>query len=93
VPGAKLGQPIRLAAALRRLIVTVGVRKIKPHRLRHTNATGLLAAFVPVTEVARRLGDANVATTLGTYAHALPNMDQEAAAKLGAMLTDASQRS
>lgn len=43
------------------------------HCLRHTYASTLLAAGVPVTEVARLLGHATPATTMSIYGHCLPN--------------------
>jgi integrase len=40
-----------------------------PHWFRHSHATALLLAGVPVHVVSRRLGHADVATTLEMYAH------------------------
>lgn len=49
------------------------------HTLRHTHATGLLAAGEDIKTVSARLGHANAATTLRIYAHAIPDRDQRAA--------------
>jgi integrase len=49
------------------------------HTLRHTNATLLLQAGVPVRVVSQRLGHKKVEITLGIYAHALPGQDEDAA--------------
>jgi integrase len=49
------------------------------HLLRHSHGSQLLASGVPVTEVSRRLGHKSAHTTMGVYAHALPNRDKEAA--------------
>ena len=46
------------------------------HTLRHTHATILLGANVPVVAVAARLGHHSPAFTLRTYAHLLPDMDK-----------------
>lgn len=54
--------------------------------LRHTAATLLLAAGVPVHVVSARLGHASAMQTLSTYAHALPGMQADAAARLRALL-------
>jgi hypothetical protein len=59
---------------------------IKFHGLRHTVATLMLSAGVPAHMVQRRLGHAKIEMTLGIYAHALPSMQQDAAAKLAALL-------
>src|SRR5438309_407791 len=42
--------------------------------------------FAPSSRNQRRLGHCGIAITLGVYAHALPAMQQDAAAKLGALL-------
>ncbi|WP_227878331.1 tyrosine-type recombinase/integrase [Arthrobacter dokdonensis] len=60
--------------------------KLRLHDLRHTHATLLLAAGVPVKVVLERLGHANATITLGVYAHVMPGMQQEAAEKIGALL-------
>jgi integrase len=70
----------------RRIIKTAGVRAIKFHGLRHTCATLLLQAGVPPKVVQERLGHKRIDITLGIYAHALPSMQQDAAAKLAALL-------
>ena len=47
-----------------------------PHCARHTHATQLLAAGVPLAEVSRRLGHESVQTTMQFYAHWLPGDDR-----------------
>lgn len=49
----------------------------KFHALRHTHASQLIAAGVPVTEVAKRLGHSNVGTTLSVYSHAIKGSDEK----------------
>jgi integrase len=46
-------------------------RRPQPHLLRHTHASLLLAAGLPVTEVSARLGHSIPSTTLNFYAHAV----------------------
>ena len=53
------------APALRR----AGLRKIRIHDLRHTQASHLLATGADLAAISRQLGHANVNITLGTYAH------------------------
>jgi integrase len=69
-----------------RLIKNSGVKAITFHGLRHTCATLALKAEVPVKVVSERLGHKRIEMTLNIYAHALPSMQQEAAAKLGRLL-------
>jgi integrase len=54
--------------------------------VRHTCATLLLQAGQPVHVVAQRLGHSKVEMTLNIYAHVLPDMQQQAAERLGALL-------
>ncbi len=54
----------------------------KFHALRHTHASQLLAAGVPITEVSRRLGHANPAVTLKIYSHFIPGNDRAVADKV-----------
>ena len=51
-----------------------------PHWMRHTHATALLLADVPVHVVSRRLGHAGVQTTLELYAHVTEDADMRAVA-------------
>jgi integrase len=62
------------------------LRLIKTAGLRHTYATLLLRAGVPVKVVQERLGHKRIEITLNIYARALPSTQQDAAAKLAALL-------
>lgn len=53
---------------------------IRFHDLRHTHATLLLKAGVPVHVVAQRLGHSSPELTLSIYSHVLPRQQSEAAA-------------
>ena len=46
-----------------------GIKSIKLHGFRHTHATLLLKAGVPIKEVPYRLGHSKIDTTLNIYAH------------------------
>ena len=65
----------------RKLLKASGVRPIS-----HTWATLLLKAGMSANVVQQRLGHKKIEVTLSVYAHALPSMQQDAAAKLAAML-------
>jgi integrase len=56
------------------------------HSLRHTHASMLIAARVPITEIAKRLGHASPATTLSIYAHMFEQDDSNSAAAINAAL-------
>ncbi len=52
-----------------------------PHWMRHTHATALLMAGVPVHVVSRRLGHGDVQTTLELYAHVTEDADMRSVAE------------
>jgi integrase len=88
--GHHLGEPLDPAyygqREFHRLIKLAKVKRIKFHGLRHTTATLALREGVPVNVVAARLGHTDGNITLATYAHALPGMHKDAAARVGAVL-------
>jgi len=85
-----LGEPLQInnlgQREYRRLIKAADVRPIRFHGLRHTCATLMFQAGVPVKVIQERLGHKRIEMTLGIYAHVLPSMQQDAASRLGALL-------
>jgi integrase len=55
--------------------------------LRHTHATLALQAGVHPKVVQERLGHANIGITLDTYSHAIPAMQEDAAATVAALIS------
>jgi integrase len=88
--GDTLGHPLQAnnlgQREFPRVIKAAGVRPIKFHGLRHTCATLLLQAGEPVHVVSERLGHKKVEITLNIYAHVLPDMQRDAAQRLGSLL-------
>jgi integrase len=83
------GQPINadsLAKHFRSMLDLAGVPRLRLYDLRHSAATLALAAGVSPKVVSEQLGHASTAFTLDTYAHVLPHMQDEAAARVEAML-------
>lgn len=77
-----VGTPIHernLVRDFKRIVDAAGLPSIRLYDLRHTAATLALAAGVPPKVVSEMLGHASVAFTLDTYAHVLPNMQEDAA--------------
>jgi integrase len=76
-----------LTRVLRRagLVDAAGVPLVTPHGLRHTAASLMLAAGVPLIVVSRQLGHANPNVTAQVYAHLLAHsqFDEAAAAFAG----------
>lgn len=63
---------------------------IRPYDLRHTHATHLLMDNVHPKVVSERLGHSSTVMTMDVYSHVLPDMQQEAAQKIEALLSASS---
>ena len=59
---------------------------IRLYDLRHTHATLALQAGIHPKVVSERLGHATVSITLDTYSHAIPAMQEEAAAMIAGLV-------
>lgn len=59
-----------------------GLPHITIHEFRHSHASVLCNAGINIKEIARRLGHADVETTLKTYAHLYPKEEERAVAVL-----------
>jgi integrase len=76
------GEPVHphsISQSFERIARRAGVRVIRLHDVRHTHATLLIAAGVPVKVVSERLGHAMSAFTIDSYQHVLPGMQADAA--------------
>ena len=71
--------PRNVLRALKRLITTSNVTHIRFHDFRHTHASILISKGVDVVKVSKRLGHANAKITLETYAHLVPDEDNDLA--------------
>ena len=83
------GQPINadyLAKHFKTILDLAGVPRMRLYDLRHSAATIALAAGVSPKVVSEQLGHASTAFTMDTYAHVLPHMQDEAAARVEALL-------
>ena len=78
--------PQVLSDAFKRLVGQSGLPRIRLHDLRHTHATLLLKAGVPIKVVSERLGHSTPGFTMATYQHVLPGMQAEAARTFAALL-------
>lgn len=68
----------RQAVNLPRMCKSVGIEPRGFHSLRHTHATILLSANIHPKIVQERLGHSKISTTLDTYSHLIPGMQQVA---------------
>jgi site-specific recombinase XerD len=69
-----------LVRRLRRQLAGVVPETFTPHWCRHTHATALLLAGVPLHVVTRRLGHADVQTTMNLYGHVTEDAELRAVA-------------
>jgi integrase len=77
-----VGRPVRppdVSGEWRRTRRRLGLG-VRLHDLRHTAATLLLGAGVPLKVVSDTLGHSTIAITADTYAHVTPELRREAAA-------------
>ena len=71
--------PESISQLFTRTVATTGLPRIRFHDLRHTHASLLVAAGVPIKVVSERLGHAHPGFTMHTYQHLLPGMGAAAA--------------
>lgn len=68
----------------KRFLNRTGFKKIRFHDLRHTAATNLINKGANIHSISKRLGHANISTTMNIYGHYLEEADQ----KIAEMLND-----
>ena len=78
--------PQVLSDCFEKLVKRSGLPRIRLHDLRHTHATLLLKARVPIKVVSERLGHSTPGFTMATYQHVLPGMQAEAAMTFAELL-------
>jgi integrase len=74
--------PDNLSRDWRRTVVTLNLPRVSFHALRHSHVSALIAAGLDVVTISRRIGHANPAVTLATYAHVFAEADKDASAAL-----------
>ena len=71
---------------MNRILKQAEIRHRKFHALRHTVGTRMMALGVNPKIVAEMLGHSNVTITLNLYSHVSPTMQDDAAARMDAVL-------
>lgn len=79
-PAGRFLNPESLSQLFDRIVRRLELPRIRFHDLRHTHASLLVAAGVPIKVVCERLGHSHPAFTMHTYQHLLPGMSAAAAA-------------
>lgn len=84
------GGPVRYRvfrrAAWVKAVQAAGLDGLRIHDLRHTHASWLISAGVPLTAIQRRLGHASIAVTSDRYGHLMPEVDEGILKTLNASL-------
>lgn len=78
--------PESVSQLFERVVRSADLPRIRFHDLRHTHASLLVAAGVPIRVVSERLGHAHPAFTMHTYQHLLPGMSAAAAQQFAALV-------
>ncbi len=71
--------PQRLSQWFAQHVRRSGLPRVRLHDVRHSYATAVIRAGVPIKVVSQRIGHANPTITLTTYQHVLPGDDEQAA--------------
>ncbi|MED4533588.1 site-specific integrase [Metabacillus fastidiosus] len=74
-----LQDPRNMLRVMKRISEAANITLIRFHDIRHTHASILISEGVDIVKVSARLGHTNPKTTLETYAHIIPNEDNEVA--------------
>ena len=81
--------PQSVSRAFDRAIGAAKLPQIRLHDLRHTHASLALAAGINPKVIFERLGHATVSTSLDTYSHAIPALQEEAAERIAGLVLGA----
>jgi integrase len=71
--------PNALSSGYCRVVKKAGIKNTSIHKLRHTHATVLMDAGVPLKVISERLGHASINTTASIYLHVTQHMQDVAA--------------
>ncbi|RXI60139.1 site-specific integrase [Clostridium tetani] len=81
----KLGNPLdpkRIPRNFKSILKKTGLKDIKFHSLRHTYATRLFEADVPIKTVQALMGHSDITTTMNIYTHVMPEQKNKAVEKI-----------
>ena len=80
-------EPRNVTRQFKALLKTASLPDMRLHDLRHSCATLMLVQGVNPRVVMETLGHSQVSLTLNTYSHVLPALQQDAAARMDAILS------
>lgn len=85
----RFGRPVqarRVIEQFHKALADAGIRRVRFHDLRHSCATLLLVQGVSPRVVMEVLGHSEIALTMNAYSHVVPELQQEAAQRMQAIL-------
>jgi integrase len=80
-------EPRNVTRQFKALLNAAKLPNIRLHDLRHSCATLMLAQGVSPRTIMETLGHSQISLTLNTYSHVLPSLQEDAAAKMNAILS------
>ncbi len=86
-PNGTTLEPRNLTRVFKGILKAQSLPTIRIHDLRHSCATLMLAQGVSPRVVMETLGHSQISLTLNTYSHVLPAMQEDAAARMDAILS------
>jgi len=89
------GEPVSGSAVTHQFqdrLKALGLSRWRFHDLRHAAATFLFAQGVPLRVAMEILGHSTIAVTADTYSHVLPQLQEDAAERVGSLLWGQAQR-
>ncbi len=85
-PDGTLLRPDHLTKSYRKIATRCGLSDVRFHDLRHTHATLLLSAGIPIHVVQKHLGHASIQTTVDIYGHVMPESEIAVAKKIDTLV-------
>ena len=81
-------RPNTVSRAWENVAKKTGIKVIRFHDARHTNASHMLKQNTNITVISRRLGHSSIAITADTYGHLLQGVDESTAARFDAAMSE-----
>ena len=75
-----------VSRSFRQIVDRAGLPRQRFHDLRHAAATFMLTKGVPLKVVQKVLGHSQIGVTANIYGHVMPELQREAAEKVGELL-------
>lgn len=85
-PDGRMIDPRNFSKMFAKTLKTAGIKHVRFHDLRHSAASLMLAANVPMKVASQILGHSSISITADLYQHVISDLKKDAADKIGSML-------